>query len=476
MRVFLPTLGQDTGGQGIRIKQAFDRLDPSTRVRSMATKQVYIKYPRDMEPDMVAMQAEYDAADVIHQRNNMSGYAHLDHDQGKPTVVHHQGTAYRTRSHYLNQVCQGIGALQCVSTIDLELIHGHPWLPSPFNLPEMAAIGEAARLAGRSRRADKIVVTHAPTNRAIKSTSIIMRAVRRLADFGFPVELDLIEGRPWEECLARKARSDIYIDQLILGYGNNAVEAWTMGVPVVAGAQDPLILKRMREIIGYLPFWEATEQNLVERLRAMLTSSTAREDAAGAGLEYAREFHDGRRTVEILRGLWSSAGPTAGSSVLKVVEHAALHPKRTGKMVIFKTSKYPALMVRLGDRRFKFAGGKLRVDEADAPAIEEFAAKRPEYGIVWEHVTPVSAPPETAAPGPIVRPAPAPLVAEPDTAPAWLSDREAPTGLAAYRAVKAELQSLGLSTSGSKIELEERLAAHKVAQFAPDHVVHESDE
>lgn len=381
-KVFIPVLGQDTGGQGFRIVEAFRRIDPSYEVQAMASKTSYIDYPTDLKYDMNEMQRLYDAADVIHTRNNLGAYQHLDHNQGKPIAIHHQGTAYRTRPHYLDTVCREIGAVQCVSTIDLEVIHGHVWLPSPFDVPEMVRFGQEA--AADRVEDGTIVVTHAPTNRHIKGTRYVIRAVAKLQAEGLKVKLDLIEGQAWRECLVRKARSDIYIDQFELGYGNNAIEAWLFGLPVIAGVTQPRVRDRMRELIGYIPFVEATERNVTDRLRELVISKDAREQAAGVGIGYVREFHDGQRTVAILRDLWATARPTLGSGRLKHAEGRAMLPPRVGIMTTFRGTRYPALMVRIGDRKFKFVGGRLRVDEADAPMIDEFAARRPEYKIVRE--------------------------------------------------------------------------------------------
>lgn len=377
----MPTFAQDTGGQGYRIKKAFDRLEPSWEVRSLATKRVYIDWPRDMDPDagMETMLKTYAEADVVHHRNNLAAYKLLDRDQGKPAVVHHQGTAYRNRPFYLDSACRAVGALQCVSTIDLELIHGHPWLPSPFDVSELQSVAARAR---EDRRTDgRLVVAHAPTNRAIKSTSEVISAVRKLQSRGLPVELDLIEGKSWAECLERKARADVYVDQLQLGYGNNAVECWLMGVPVVAGASDPAVLQKMRDVIGYLPFWEATEDTLVDRLRELVAEPELRAKAAETGAGYAHEFHDGRRTVAMLKQLWSSAPPTKGSDALELAERQALYPPRTGRVAVFKTSAYPALMIRIGERNFKFVGGRLSIDRADREVIWYFATRNPHYEI-----------------------------------------------------------------------------------------------
>lgn len=454
----MPVLGQDTGGQGYRIVQAFKQLDPSFEVRSMVSKNSFIDYPRDLPFDMKVMQKMYDAADVIHTRNNLGAYQHLDRNQGKPIVIHHQGTAYRTKSHYLHTVCTEVGAIQCVSTIDLELIHGHPWLPSPFEVDEMTALGKEIR---ETRTDERVVITHAPTNRHIKGTRYVIQAVERLKMEGLPVHLDLIEGRPWRECLERKAKSDIYIDQFELGYGNNAIEAWLLGLPVVAGTHDPKVARKMVEHIGYLPYVHSTERGLVDTLRTLVKSNLAREEAQAVGIGYVREFHDGRRTVAILRDLWLSAKPTVGSGKLRYAEGRAMHPPRTGVMATFRGTKYPALMIRLGERRFKFVGGRLVVDDADAPIIEEFAARRPEYAIVRESAAPSEPayePPTlklgTGEAAVVIDPTPAESEEELEVA----SEEDYPYVEVSAKELRDEARAWDLSAGGSKDKLWERLA------------------
>lgn len=51
---------------------------------------------------------------------------------------------------------------------------------------------------------------------------------------------------------------------------------------------------------------------------------------------------------------------------------------------IFRCTGYPALQIRLGEKRFKFVGGRLQVADSDAAAIEAFAASRTLYGITRE--------------------------------------------------------------------------------------------
>jgi glycosyltransferase involved in cell wall biosynthesis len=152
-------------------------------------------------------------------------------------------------------------------------------------------------------------VAHAPTNREVKSTKLLLAAVERLQGEGFDVELDLIERRPWTECLERKAKADIYFDQVILGYGCNAIEAWGMGIPVIAGGSDET-LDEMERRFGYLPFIHATPETIYDALLELVESAELRERYGQLGLAHVRKWHDASVVVEQLKGIYQRAMET----------------------------------------------------------------------------------------------------------------------------------------------------------------------
>jgi glycosyltransferase involved in cell wall biosynthesis len=149
-------------------------------------------------------------------------------------------------------------------------------------------------------------IAHAPTNRQVKSTALLIEAVERLKAEGLDVELDLIERVPWTQCLERKAKADIYFDQVILGYGCNAIEAWSMGIPVVAGGSDET-LDEMERRFGHLPFVHATEETIYDALKELVESSELRERYGQIGLEHVRKWHDASVVVEQLKRLYQRA-------------------------------------------------------------------------------------------------------------------------------------------------------------------------
>jgi glycosyltransferase involved in cell wall biosynthesis len=151
-----------------------------------------------------------------------------------------------------------------------------------------------------------VLIVHAPTNRSVKSTDLFLEAIERLQDEGLPVEVDIIEHRPWRECLERKAKADIYFDQIKLGYGCNALEVWAMGIPVVAGADDRT-LDEMERRFGQLPFYHATEDTIYDALKELVESPELRERYGQIGQQYVRTHHDYPVVVEQLKGIYARA-------------------------------------------------------------------------------------------------------------------------------------------------------------------------
>jgi glycosyltransferase involved in cell wall biosynthesis len=195
------------------------------------------------------------------------------------------------------EACQK-GAIQLVSTLDLAVLEPDlEWLPSPFDVSELANM----RLAAQDARVPgPIRIAHSPTNRIVKSTNLVLEAVQTLVNSGFSVVLDLIERKSYAETLFRKAKADILIDQLHLGYGNSAIEAWGMGIPVIAGVADPKVRQAMLDTWGSLPFYEATPSNLADRLAELITDSDLRSHWGEVGRKHAWQYHEEQRVSELL--------------------------------------------------------------------------------------------------------------------------------------------------------------------------------
>jgi glycosyltransferase involved in cell wall biosynthesis len=145
-------------------------------------------------------------------------------------------------------------------------------------------------------------IVHAPSSPEIKGTRWVVDAVERLRAEGVGVELDLVQGVPFDVARAAYERSDLAVDQLLVGwYGGLAVELMALGKPVVCYIRDEdlrFVPSRMRD---ELPLIRATGETLVDVLREWATDRRPELAAAGRrGRAYVERWHDRRAIAERL--------------------------------------------------------------------------------------------------------------------------------------------------------------------------------
>lgn len=294
MRVLIVSPGADTGGQGIRIRTAFRRFRPDWDVRSVTSLRNYMEHDEDVfwSGDQDHVTRLYEQADVVHVRNTFDAHRRFEKrrrgKKPKPVVIHHHGSMFRTDHRYLMGQARKIGAVSLVSTIDLlRYEKGLTWLPIPHDIEELARLRQ-----NTERDPDKIVIHHSPTNRRVKDTALFEKVGDALMEKYPNVECRVVEKVSWQDNLRLKAEADIVYDQLQLGWGNNALEAWAMGVPVVAGVQDPQVRELMLATLGVLPIEEAAHGTLYAVLEGLVLDEQLRHDAGMRGLDYVRRWHD----------------------------------------------------------------------------------------------------------------------------------------------------------------------------------------
>ena len=362
-------------------------------IRSAHRSHAYFEFPRDIvwtsrNHDEVRRLA--DEADVIHLTNDTKAYWRLGQKNlHKPALVHHHGTLFRSnaggaRDRILEQSAR-FGFVQAVSTHDLlrfapdELT----WLPTCYDLDTL----EATRAAYRRPSDGRVRVVSAPTNRDLKSTEKLKAAVTALQAEGLPVDLVLVQGKTWAECLQVKATADIYFDQVATtvdgsvypgGYGCNAVEAWGMGIPVVAGADDWTLDAMRRDFGKTLPFMVATDTTITDALRALVVSESQRKAYSARGRKHAEKFHAEKPVLLRLVKLYHEAIERRSEAPAeREVHEFALAPGT------FRTSR-PRAVVTVKNQTYK-----LREDvdlviatPALAQAMRRIARYQPDKGIV----------------------------------------------------------------------------------------------
>jgi len=185
----------------------------------------------------------------------------------------------------------------------------------PFELPDFPL--PAPRMGG------KIRIGHSPTNRRIKGSDEIIRAILELQRH-YPVEMVLIEGLPQPEALSLKKSCDLFIDAIgELGYGISGLEAMAMGIPTAAE-----ILPDFEKRLGDHPFIALSRGSMVRDLIPFVEDSGLRKERGERSRQWVIEHHDPKRVAAaILEKIgWPSGGRrirTTGRPVDSFGEKAA---------------------------------------------------------------------------------------------------------------------------------------------------------
>jgi hypothetical protein len=296
MRVLNASHLADTGGNGWRTAAAFARHRPDVHYRATARQTNYLAYPADLPWEQA--RREWIRADVVHVRDGFQAERILGAPR-RPTVIHQHGTQFRRHRDRLLAEQRQRRAIGLAATLDLVLA-------APSDLEWMPALYDLDALAKRRWTIDDgaLRIAHAPTNRAVKGTEAFLAAAERLGR-ELPVEVILVERTAWRDCIERKSVADVYFDQVALGYGNNAIEAWGMGQPVIAGGADATLDEMVRRF-GSLPFLRADEGSILEALRE-LADPVARQAWADRGRAHAERYHAAPVGVALLAEVYTRA-------------------------------------------------------------------------------------------------------------------------------------------------------------------------
>jgi hypothetical protein len=330
---FIISFAQDTNGQNARFVRAAEKYgkavirafaigsdDPAgvvarlqagaakgeaLEIRSAHRVTHYFEFPNDIvwtpmtEPFIKELLRK---ADVVHLNNSFRAVSRFHIN--KPMLLHHHGSMFRNNAVNMLGVAKHHKMAQAVSTVDLlkpapDILR---WLPSAYDIDELQRIGKANRREPDGR----VRIVHAPTNRALKHTDLFLSIVQKLQWDGYPIDVVIVEGKTNAETLIEKAKADIVYDQIAFGYGCNGIEAWGLGVPVIAGG-EPWTIHKMKEMWGSLPFAEATEKTLQRVIEDTVASADVRAEYAERGLSHVRKYHDEQPALQVLLELYHEA-------------------------------------------------------------------------------------------------------------------------------------------------------------------------
>lgn len=151
-----------------------------------------------------------------------------------------------------------------------------------------------------SNQGEKIIIVHAPSNRLIKGTDVIIETVDRLSK-KYDIEFILVENMTQEAAKKVYASADIIVDQLRLGtYGCLAIEAMALGKPVISYVMPEMVKESPED----LPVVIANTDNFEEQLIMLLENESLRNELGEKGICYAMKYHDYRKVAILLKQIY----------------------------------------------------------------------------------------------------------------------------------------------------------------------------
>lgn len=141
---------------------------------------------------------------------------------------------------------------------------------------------------------DEIAVMHAPTSRDNKGTSFIQTAISKLISEGFKIRFILCENMPHLELKTKYMECNIFIDQVLGGYGTAAIEAMAMGRPTISYLRHEHFNENT--VPGGIPIIVAHKDNIYEVLKETIIN---REKLPNIGKE-SRRFVERNHDVRVL--------------------------------------------------------------------------------------------------------------------------------------------------------------------------------
>ena len=173
------------------------------------------------------------------------------------------------------------------------------WVPDAEVIPPGVDLARYPVTAGRG--AERLLVVHAPSNRARKGTEHVEAACA-----GLPIDLEVVHGLPHEQAVEVYKRADLVVDQLNAGwYGLFAIEAMALGKPVVTYLHDEAVRRTEAAFGVEVPIANATKETLAAVLRRLVDSREERERRARASRAYVEAVHDDEKVADRLLALYA---------------------------------------------------------------------------------------------------------------------------------------------------------------------------
>lgn len=179
--------------------------------------------------------------------------------------------------------------------------------------PEAAIIPRALDLMAwelpeEPKRNDVPLIVHAPSNKGIKGSEFVLKAMDELRTEGLIFEVKLLTNCQHEEAVSWYRKADIIVDQLLIGwYGVLTMEGMALGKPVVCYILEHLVNQ------GHpIPVANANPETVKQVLRNLIKDPDMRDELGRKGRRYVEDVHDVRTVAASLKSLYEN---TMGNAI-----------------------------------------------------------------------------------------------------------------------------------------------------------------
>jgi len=147
------------------------------------------------------------------------------------------------------------------------------------------------------------LVVHAPSNPEVKGTKFVLKAVEELFSEGLQFEFKLVERMSHAEATMWYKKSDIIIDQLLIGAtGVLTLEALALGKPCIVNLRQDLFEDFYKT--SSLPIANANPDNIKSVLRNLIKDQHMRDDLSIRGRALVEQFHDVSKVIDQYEDLY----------------------------------------------------------------------------------------------------------------------------------------------------------------------------
>jgi len=277
MNIFIITY-HDMGGGTHRLATA---INENTEHEAIAARWDKLTWTTGglFKPSKEKIRKLFAWADVVQIQNTIIRHIPADLLSTKPITFYYRGSAFRANHEEMKERAKKMGATEAANFLDIVgLCELDLWIPCVIE--DFSYL----KVPHKGFKVAQCPSTH--TRYIDKNTKEVKAVMLQVPG----VKFELITGHPWRTSLQYKGQCDAIIEQFVWGYGNSGMEAMSMGIPVLANAQE-VIIEQMEQRIGYLPFIRSTISELPEKCIQLRDDPALRQKWGEIGRQYWHDFH-----------------------------------------------------------------------------------------------------------------------------------------------------------------------------------------